>query len=101
MAAVKKEYPNPRTSRNYIAGLKVMVQIPEVRQALGPACQAAIERKLHAELSDLNHESYQLTRHTGVDTPADQLEKLRKENEILRKMLAAIHTLTTGFQTSS
>ena len=98
VAAVTKEYPNPRTSRNYINGLKMVLQVPEVRQALGAQQISGMDRKLQAELSDLNHASYQLARRSEIETPQQEVERLRKENEILRKMLGAIHSLTSGIQ---
>eukprot|EP00798_Chlamydomonas_sp_ICE-L_P019552 gene19552-26234_t len=97
MAAVKKEYNNPRTSRNYINGLKMVVHIPAIRQAVGEDRSVDIEKKLHNELQSLNHASYQMSRRpTNTENSQQELERLRKENDILRKMLQAINSLTAG-----
>ena len=95
VAEIKRQYSNPRTSRNYINGLKTMNRVPEVRRALG-ARAADVDRRLNAELSDLNHASYQMARRSEVESPQQLVERLTKENEVLRKMLRSIHALTGG-----
>lgn len=73
-------YNNPRTCRNYMAGLKVCVLVPEVATYFTSAKKAHIIGIIDVELQKLNNMSYKFT---DDKTMNDLIE----ENALLRRII--------------
>lgn len=92
-------YTNPRTCRNYMAGLKVCVTLKEVATYFTSAKCAHIIGVVDVELQKLNHISYMHPKFTGSGTAGEsdvRVKDLVEENEMLWCVIKEYERIVAG-----